>query len=102
MQAVTSLRGTNAITVRQGMAVLGLMTSSIPAITWVQIHMRPLQNYILSQWDGSHSSLDKSIPVTTTVKQTLQWWLNPLLYIEERKWTQSDLVRITTDVSTLG
>lgn len=101
-QAITSLLRNHSTTIRHGMSVLGLMTSSIPAITWAQIHMRPLQNYILSQWDGRQASLEKSIPVPATVKQTLYWWLNPLRVIEGRRWAQVNPVSITTDASALG
>lgn len=82
------------------MEVLGL-TSSIPAITWAQIHTRPLQNYILTQWDGEPSFLETSIPVLPLVKQSLQWWFNPLRYTsgaDELKPTLSG----SPDTSTLG
>lgn len=36
------------------------------------------------------------------VKDSLHWWLNPLCYIEGRRWTQTNPVHITTDASTLG
>lgn len=48
-----------------------------------------------------HHPSEMSIPVPWLVKQSLQWWLNPLNYAEGRRWAHANPVRITTDASTL-
>lgn len=45
---ISNLLLRQAVSIKEMMRPLGLMTVSIPAMTWVQAHMRTMQNFSLS------------------------------------------------------
>ncbi|KAM9330664.1 protein NipSnap homolog 3A-like [Gastrophryne carolinensis] len=56
------------------MRVLGLMTSSFPAVRWGQLHSRTLQSHIVNSWDKTRESIDRIIEVPDLVKESLSCW----------------------------
>ncbi|XP_041433304.1 uncharacterized protein LOC121398305 [Xenopus laevis] len=87
-------------TVHLAMKVLGLMVSSIEAVPFAQIHLRPLQANVLSGWKGG--PLSQRIVLQQTTRESLLWWLNHRNLSTGQSWATPDWTVITTDASLLG
>lgn len=53
------------------MSILVLMTFCLPAVLWVRLHQRDLQNFLLGVLNRSQDSLDTVIPIPTNIKRSL-------------------------------
>lgn len=87
---------------RSMMSLLGLLTSSIPAVRWAQAHSRTLQGFLLSVWDGLQSSLNHKVPIPSHVKNSLRWWTHKGNLSRGVSWVTRYPLMITTDTSHWG
>lgn len=53
------------------------MSLCLPAVPWARFHQRPLQLFILQNWDGAVDSLERSIWLPDSAKRSLWWWRMP-------------------------
>ncbi|XP_068092232.1 uncharacterized protein [Hyperolius riggenbachi] len=91
-----------SISLRKAMAVLGILTSSFPAVQWGQFHSRFLQSWILRSWNRSLASLDKKLIIPQNIKASLLWWQKAVHLSPGRLWNYPQQVTITTDASLWG
>ncbi|XP_068128360.1 uncharacterized protein [Hyperolius riggenbachi] len=94
--------GKISISLRNAMALLGLLTSSFPAVQWGQLHSRTLQLWILRSWNRSIRDLDRRILIPQFIKDSLNWWLIPSQLTNGRLWSYPSETVITTDASAWG
>lgn len=78
------------------------MTSCFPAVPWVRLHQRPLQLFLLRNWDGSTSSLETRVRIPSRIKGSLWWWRSPPQLKRSLEWFIPISQRIATDASSLG
>ncbi|CAJ0958249.1 unnamed protein product [Ranitomeya imitator] len=89
-------------TIRFAMKILGKMVATIEAVAFAQLHLRPLQQALLDNWDRSISSLDHPCPLSPRVRQSLVWWtLGPSL-LQGKSFLPIRWLVVTTDASLLG
>ncbi|XP_018424656.1 PREDICTED: centrosome-associated protein 350 [Nanorana parkeri] len=92
----------NTAPVQSVMRMVGLMTSTIPAVTWAQFHSRPLQNWLLRVWGSRLEDLDKGVQITEEIKHLLLWWMDCRNLSVGRLWCQPTPLVVTTDASAWG
>ncbi|CAJ0928014.1 unnamed protein product [Ranitomeya imitator] len=101
-QDIRLLQGPRPPSLRSAMKVLGRMVATLEAIPFAQLHSRPLQQAILSQWDRSVFSLDRQIKLSFRVRRSLNWWLTSPLISQGRSFLPVHWQVVTTDASLLG
>lgn len=99
---ISSLIASKTCSIRKVMSILGLLTSSIPAVKWSQAHSRSLQSFLLSSWDGQQSSLDRKVKIPSWIKRSLLWWKEVENLQSGVPWIQKAPVVVTTDASSKG
>lgn len=72
------------------MRILRLIMAAIPGVQWAQFHMRALQSFMLSIWDGKKEN-------TQEIKLPVRWWLNAENLSAGHLWSQHLPVTVTTD-----
>ncbi|XP_018102911.1 uncharacterized protein LOC108708574 [Xenopus laevis] len=82
------------------MRVLGLMVSSIEAVPFAQIHLRPLQSNILTGWKGA--PLSQILLLLPATRDSLLWWLNPNNVALGQSLEAPDWTVMSTDASLQG
>ncbi|CAC5366043.1 unnamed protein product [Mytilus coruscus] len=83
--------------------LLGLMASCIDLVPWAQLHMRPLQLYLLAWWKPALHSLNHLIPLYQSLQEHLFWWLNRRNFFKGVLLEQeSAQVTLVTDASQSG
>ncbi|XP_068098726.1 uncharacterized protein [Hyperolius riggenbachi] len=92
----------STISIRGAMSLLGLMTSSFPAVQWGQLHSRQLQLWILQVWNRGVRNLDKKVFIPYYIKTLLQWWSEPSQLTVGCLWDFPTQRIITTDASSWG
>lgn len=102
MSQVSSFRSAGLVSIRSIMSLLGLLTSTIPAVRWAQAHSRSLQAFLLSTWDGQQSSLHRRVSVPSAVRKSLDWWSDRENLGRGVSWISRDPIVITTDASQDG
>ena len=60
--------------VRQFMSLIGLLTATEKQVHLGHLHMRPIQWHLKNKW-GKPESLEKMIPIASSLHPHLQWWL---------------------------
>lgn len=75
ISATKQLISTSRTMRRNIMVLLGLMSASIPAVQWSQLHIRALQSHLLSHWDRRRSFLEEEIEIPLIIRKSLAWWL---------------------------
>ena len=63
-----------ACPVRQFMPLIGLLTATEKQVHLGRLHMRPIQWHLKSHW-RIPESLEKVIPISSSLQPHLQWWL---------------------------
>ncbi|XP_040188033.1 uncharacterized protein LOC120920173 [Rana temporaria] len=102
VQAVSTLQTNQLVSLREISRTVGLMTSCFPAVPWARFHQRPLQRFLLENWDGDARSLESKVWLPTKVKRSLWWWRKNLHLTKGLPWSISISKRITTDASAWG
>lgn len=102
VRAIKRLIGAPVCSRREIVRVLGLMSASIPAVVWAQLHSRDLKSFHLSSWDKNNESLEESLIITRQVRSSLVWWSVPGNLEKGRPWGQWDPLKVTTDASARG
>ncbi|XP_077340446.1 uncharacterized protein LOC143984042 [Lithobates pipiens] len=100
--AVASLQNNQLVSIRVLMSVLGLLTSTLPAVQWAGLHFRPLQTFILGVWDHSQEALDTLVHIPLQVKRSLWWWRKVTNLSQGRLWLIPVSRVVTTDASGKG
>ena len=72
---VSILQG-HTTTPRKLMSLIGVMASMEKTIPLGQIHMRPFQWFLKTNWHFPQS-LDKIVPISQLIKVHLAWWMDP-------------------------
>ena len=73
--AVSILQG-HTTTPRKLMSLIGVMASMEKTVPLGQIHMRPFQWFLKTDWQFPQS-LDKIVPISQLIKGHLAWWMDP-------------------------
>ncbi|CAJ0962706.1 unnamed protein product [Ranitomeya imitator] len=89
-------------TIRFAMKILGKMVAAIEAVPFAQLHLRPLQQALLGNWDRSLPSLDRPCPLSPRVRQSLVWWTLGQSLLEGKSFLPIRWLVVTTDASLLG
>ncbi|CAJ0923458.1 unnamed protein product [Ranitomeya imitator] len=101
-QGVRTLCHPRPRTIRFAMKILGKMVAAIEAVPFAQLHLRPLQQALLDNWDRSLFSLDLPCPLSPRVRHSLIWWtLGPSL-LQGKSFLPFRWLVVTTDASLLG
>ncbi|XP_053552353.1 uncharacterized protein LOC128643535 [Bombina bombina] len=88
--------------VAQCMEVVGLMVAAMDIIPFTRFHLRSLQLYMLSQWDGYYADLSPRIQLKQETRDSLQWWLSQDHLSQGTCFHRPSWVIVTTDTSLLG
>ena len=75
-QKVEFLLGQRTCSVRQFMSLIGLLTATEKQVVSGRLHMRPIQWHLKRHWRVPES-LEKIIPIPSSLHGHLKWWLNP-------------------------
>ena len=73
-EKIRTLLSLPACPVRQLMSLIGLLTATEKQVHLGQLHMRPIQWHLKNNWRVPES-LEKVIPLPTSLHPHLQWWL---------------------------
>lgn len=88
------------VSLRQIMQLLSLMTAAILGVQWAQLHSRPLQAFLLHNWDSRKSSLNWLIQLPKGFFQSVLVEATGTSAREGRTWYSP--MKITTDASLWG
>ena len=75
-QKLNLLLGLECCTVRQFMSLIGLLTATEKQVVSGRLHMRPIQWHLKKHWHAPES-LEKVIPIPSSLHVHLRWWLDP-------------------------
>ena len=75
-QKLNLLLGLQSCTVRQFMSLIGLLTATEKQVVSGRLHMRPIQWHLKRHWRVPES-LEKIIPIPSSLHVHLRWWLDP-------------------------
>lgn len=65
---ISNLLLRQAVSIKEQMRPLGLMTVSIPAMSWAQAHMKTMPNFSPSVWNAHQSTLSDRVILPDQVK----------------------------------
>ena len=83
--------------------LLGLMASLVDVLPWCRLHMRPIQLHLAAYYRPWVHPLNHKVPVSPSLLNSLQWWLNPrVLQVGVPFPTPSPTRTLTTDASKKG
>ena len=75
-QKLNLLLGLECCSVRQFMSLIGLLTATEKQVVSGRLHMRPIQWHLKKHWH-TPESLEKVIPIPSSLHVHLRWWLDP-------------------------
>ena len=75
-QKLNLLLGLECCTVRQFMSLISLLTATEKQVVSGRLHMRPIQWHLKKHWHAPES-LEKVIPIPSSLHVHLRWWLDP-------------------------
>ena len=75
-QKLNLLLGLECCSVRQFMSLIGLLTATEKQVVSGRLHMRPIQWHLKKHWHAPES-LEKVIPIPSSLHVHLRWWLDP-------------------------
>ena len=75
-QKLNLLLGLECCTVRQFMSLIGLLTATEKQVVSGRLYMRPIQWHLKKHWHAPES-LEKVIPIPSSLHVHLRWWLDP-------------------------
>lgn len=101
-QTMSTLQTNQSVSLRQVSRAVGLMTSCFPAVPWARLRQRPLQRFLLRNWDGDVRSLESRIWLPDRIKRSLWWWRAGQHLAGGLPWSFPISRRITTDASSWG
>lgn len=74
----------------------------LSAVPWARLHQRPLQRFLLRNWDGYTSSLEMRVWIPSRIKRSLWQWRSQPHLTKGLQWSIPISQRITTDASFWG
>ena len=89
-------------TIRLCMRLLGKLVATFEAVPYAQSHTRVLQAAILSAWSKRPQALEFPLPLSSRVRQSLCWWLDPQNLLKGKSFSPVTWKIVTTDASLKG
>ena len=88
---------------REWLSLMGVLQSQCQYMAWGNLHLRPLQFHLKSQWRQSTGDPRDPVRLTSEVRETLVWWLDEDNLKEGVPITPlPHTIQVVTDASTHG
>ena len=91
------------VSLREILSILGHLSWAVTCVPFAESHYRQIQSFILEKSRSSNGNLDRKVPISASVIEDLNWWVNHLSSVNGKKLSlQIPDITIFSDASLTG